>query len=338
MAKKKVVILATGGTIAGVGEAGANTGYVSGQISGVDLVAAVPEIVEFADVTVEQVCNVNSDDMTAELWLKLSRRIDELSEGGLEDSSQLIDAFVITHGTDTMDETAYFLSLTLRTSKPVVLTGSMRPATAKNPDGPANLLGAVQCAVGFSLDDEPAKNNVWVYFGGDVYDARQVQKCSASELQPMGVDFPGDGAGEVMNDDVPACRFAHRSLEPLFFDISHLQELPRVNVVYFAVDSNPRILEFASSVSDGLVIAGAGSGEFSLAWANALERVDIPVVVASRINHGVVTLNANLVKSPDGIARVCAGTLPPQKAAVLLRLALTQTKNPAKLRKIFERA
>lgn len=322
MAKKRVVILATGGTIAGVGQAGADTGYVSGQILGSELVNSVPEIRDFAEVLVEQVCNVNSDDMTGALWIKLSQRIDELADVGVTDGP--VDAFVITHGTDTMDETAYFLSLTLRTEKPVVLTGSMRPATAKEPDGPANLLGAVRSAVGFVLDDEPPSNSVWVYFGGELFDARRVQKCSASDLQPMGINFPGDGSAN------PAAR------SDLLFDISNVAELPRVHVVYFSVDANPRLLEFASSISDGLVIAGAGSGEFSLPWSNALARIDIPVVLASRINHGTVSLNKNLALSPDGVARISAGTLPPQKAAVLLRLALLQTKNPAKLRRIFE--
>lgn len=317
MAKKNIVILATGGTIAGVGEAGANTGYVSGQIAGADLVAAVPEIADYANVTVEQICNVNSDDMTSEIWLQLRRRIDELEA----------DAFVITHGTDTMDETAYFLSLTLHTDKPVILTGSMRPATAKEPDGPANLLGAVRTAAAFAVADDKPENNVWVYFGDELFDARRVQKCSASELQPMGVSFPGDtgeGSGLDCNGDGN------------FFDVASLTELPRVNVVYFAVDSDPRLLEYAASVSEGIVIAGAGSGEFSLAWSRALANIDIPVVMSTRINHGSVTLNAALSQAPDGVARVSAGTLPPQKAAVLLRLALTQTKNPAKLRRIFE--
>lgn len=319
MAKKNIVILATGGTIAGVGEAGANTGYVSGQIAGADLVAAVPEIADYANVTVEQICNVNSDDMTAEIWLQLRRRIDELEA----------DAFVITHGTDTMDETAYFLSLTLHTDKPVILTGSMRPATAKEPDGPANLLGAVRTAAAFAVADDKPENNVWVYFGDELFDARRVQKCSASELQPMGVNFPGDtgeGSGLDCNGNGN------------FFDVANLTELPRVNVVYFAVDSDPRLLEYAASVSEGIVIAGAGSGEFSLAWSRALSNIDIPVVMSNRINHGLVTLNSALSQAPDGVARVSAGTLPPQKAAVLLRLALTQTKNPAKLRRIFENA
>lgn len=330
MRKKKVVVLATGGTIAGVGETGENTGYVSGQISGADLVAAIPEIKEYADISVEQVCNVNSDDMTAKLWLKLAKRIDALAFDGIEEADgnvRPVDAFVITHGTDTMDEMAFFLNLTLRTEKPVVLTGSMRPATAKNPDGPSNLLGAVRTAVCFAVEDDPIENNVWVYFGGEILDARRVQKCSASELQPMKED--------VFEKD---CRTSASKKDFLFFDICNLQDLPRVNVVYFAVDSDPRLLEYASSISEGLVIAGAGSGEFSLAWSEALSRVDIPVVVASRINHGFVTLNKNLALAPDGIARIAAGNLPPQKSAVLLRLALTQTKNPTKLRKIFEKA
>lgn len=326
MRKKSVVILATGGTIAGSGEPGENLGYKSGTISGADLVAAVPQLAEIADVRVEQVCNVNSDDITGEIWLQLSGRINELQQ----DTN--VDGIVITHGTDTMEETAFFLSLTVdgtlsssaRGPKPVILTGSMRPATAKEPDGPANLLGAVQAAVGFAVDDDPPENFVWIYFGKDLFDARRVQKCSASDLMPMGENFPGDGSSW------------NAPREKNFFDVSRLLSLPRVNVVYFAVDANPRILEFAASVSDGLVIAGAGAGEFSLEWAKTLEKIDIPVVVASRINHGVVSLNQSLALAPDGVARVSAGDIPPAKAAVLLRLALTQTTNPKKLASFFK--
>ena len=126
--KKHIVILATGGTIAGVGEPGKNTGYVSGQISAEDLVKSVPELSDYAEITAEQICNVNSDDMTDKLWIKLSNRIAELQE---DDS---VDGIVVTHGTDTMDETAYFVSLTVKCEKAVIFTGSMKPATAKNPD------------------------------------------------------------------------------------------------------------------------------------------------------------------------------------------------------------
>ncbi len=311
--KKRIVVLATGGTIAGVGAVGENLGYRSGQIAGADLVAAVPEVLDYADVSVEQICNVNSDDMTSEIWLQLARRVNELQ------ADPSVDGIVITHGTDTMDETAYFLNLTVEGNKPVVMTGSMRPATAREPDGPANLVGAVRAAIGFVVDDVKPENNVWVYFGGELFESRLVQKCNASELQPMA------------SDDVPAAR------DPLFFDIGDLTQLPKVNVVYFAADSDPRILEYAASVSEGLVIAGAGAGEFSLRWAESLARImdetPLPVVVCSRIHHGTVTLNKSL--APDAIA---GGFLPPQKAAVLLRLILTETNCVSKIRKIFARA
>ena len=315
MAKKKIVVLTTGGTIAGVGESGKDTGYVSGQISGGNLVASVPELAEYADVRVEEICNINSDDMTDRIWIALANRVKELQE------DEPVDGIVITHGTDTMDETAYFLSLTVKCEKPVIFTGSMKPATAKNPDGPANLLGAVRVAAGFAVDDDPPENYVWVYFAGELFDAKRVQKCSASALNAMGVDLAGEGA----------CMDALR--EKNFFDVSKLESLPRVNVVYFSVDADPKVLEYAACISDGLVIAGAGSGEFSKAWAEALAAIDIPVVVASRTNHGTVTLNETLAPG-----RICAGTLAPQKAAVLLRLCLTVTENPRVIKKFFANA
>lgn len=313
MAKKKhIVILATGGTIAGVGEPGKNTGYVSGQISAEDLVASVPELSEYAEITAEQICNVNSDDMTDKLWIALSNRIADLQA---DDS---VDGIVVTHGTDTMDETAYFVSLTVKCEKAVIFTGSMKPATAKDPDGPANLFGAVRAAAGFAVDDDPPANLVWVYFAGELFDARSVQKCSASAINAMGVSAPGEGSNW------------NALKEQNFFDVSKLESLPRVNVVYFTVDANPKILEYAACISDGLVIAGAGAGEFSIAWARALENIDIPVVIASRTHHGLVTLNESL--APD---RICAGRLPPQKAAVLLKLVLTQTSRTDDIKRVF---
>ena len=134
----------------------------------------------------------------------------------------------------------------------------------------------------------------------------------------MGVNYPGEGANW------------NALKEQNYFDVSALDSLPRVNVVYFSVGANPRIFEYAASVSDGIVIAGAGSGEFSRAWAEALSGIDIPVVVSTRIHHGLVTLNEDLAPG-----RICAGRLPPQKAAVLLRLALTVTDRVNDLRRIF---
>lgn len=313
MAKKKhIVILATGGTIAGVGEAGKDTGYVSGQVSAEALVNSVPELSEYAEITAEQICNVNSDDMTDQLWIKLSNRIADLQ------ADESVDGIVVTHGTDTMDETAYFVSLTVKCEKAVVFTGSMKPSTAKNPDGPENLLGAVRAAVGFALDDDPPANLVWVYFAGELFDARNVQKCSASALNAMGVNAPGEGSNW------------NALKEQNYFDVSKMDYLPRVNVVYFTVGANPKILEYAACVSDGLVIAGAGSGEFSQEWARVLKKIEIPVVVSTRIHHGLVTLNETLAPG-----RICAGRLPPQKAAVLLKLVLTATTKVDEIKRVF---
>ncbi len=131
--KPKIVVLATGGTIAGVGEAGKTAGYKPGSLTAEELLSAVPQLSDVADIEAIQVCNVNSDDMTAEVWLTLANTINEMA------ADPEVKGFVITHGTDTMEETAYFLNLTVRTDKPVVLTGSMRPATSVSADGPMKL-------------------------------------------------------------------------------------------------------------------------------------------------------------------------------------------------------
>ena len=311
--RKRIHILAMGGTIAGkAGDSAATTGYQAGAVGVEELIAAVPQIKDVAEVTGESIAAIDSKDITAAEQLKLAGRVRDLLLKGD------VDGIVVTHGTDTMDETAYFVSLTVKCEKAVIFTGSMKPATAKNPDGPENLLGAVRAAAGFAVDDDPPANLVWVYFAGELFDARSVQKCSASAINAMGVNAPGEGSN-------------WNSLkEQNFFDVSKLESLPRVNVVYFTVDANPKILEYAACVSDGLVIAGAGSGEFSLAWAKVLENIDIPVVVSTRIHHGLVTLNETLAPG-----RICAGRLPPQKAAVLLRLALTATTKVDEIKRVF---
>ena len=353
-AMKNIVILATGGTIAGAGEQGKDIGYKSGSIEAQTLIDAIPELKNVANIFVEQVCNINSDDVTSEIWISLALRIKELSENGFGDSHENVDGFVVMHGTDTMEETAFFLSLTLgaganckeqiaaqNAAKPVVLTGSMRPATAAEPDGPANLLFAVQSAVELSSlsnsgtraassHSRPvileAKRRgaiisriafggnpifldcpVYVAFAGKLMDARTVQKIHANDL---------DAFAEIG---------AAQSSWPMF-DISSLRSLPKVSVLYFHADADASLISFAAERSAGIVIAGAGAGEFSQSWAAAIAAVvaqkKIPVVISSRINRGCIVPEQLLV--PGTIA---AYNLPPAKAAVLLRLALTVTND-----------
>ena len=367
---KNIVILATGGTIAGAGEQGKDIGYKSGSIKAQTLIDAIPELKNVANICVEQFCNINSDDVTSEIWIALAKRIQELLQR--ED----VDGIVIMHGTDTMEETAFFLSLTLGGSapsaaeiaaKPVIMTGSMRPATAAEPDGPANLLFAVKSAVSCSphelscppemssrtpFRDHPlvnAKNAtsswsnatgsgaVYVAFAGKLMNARSVQKIHANDLDafaelscsPHELSCPP----LVIPDPVPGGHLPLVNAKNSF-DISNMRELPRVSVLYFNADADAELVRFAAERSAGLVIAGAGAGEFSRAWADAIADAvaekNIPVVISTRINRGRIVPEQLLV--PGTIA---AYDLPPAKAAVLLRLALTVTNDPATIQEMF---
>ena len=372
---KNIVILATGGTIAGAGEQGKDIGYKSGSIKAQTLIDAIPELKNVANICVEQFCNINSDDVTSEIWIALAKRIQELLQR--ED----VDGVVMMHGTDTMEETAFFLSLTLggsaskvagksedcssvveNAAKPVIMTGSMRPATASEPDGPANLLFAVKSAVdlcGRSVRESPnsalscppemssrpdchpgfipgspsrvasswsnatGSSAVYVAFAGKLMNARSVQKIHANDL---------DAFAEIPASCHPG--FIPGSPSCSAFDVSSLHSLPRVSVLYFNADADAELVRFAAERSAGLVIAGAGAGEFSRAWADAIADVisknKIPVVISTRINRGRIVPEQLLV--PGTIA---AYDLPPAKAAVLLRLALTVTNDPATIQEMF---
>jgi len=379
-AMKNIVILATGGTIAGAGEQGKDIGYKSGALEAQTLIDAVPELKNVANIRVDQVCNINSDDITSEIWISLARRINVLASEGFGTSRENVDGFVIMHGTDTMEETAFFLNLTLggfapnvaenvaenaarsvilsevegarknvtgnavcdasgnatgNVAKPVILTGSMRPATAAEPDGPANLLFAVRSAVEYSveLSSRPQcrdhrlsfANNVPVFvaFAGKLMDARTVQKVHANDL---------DAFEEISSELSCPPQSGHHPLLKAknSFNVSSLRELPRVSVLYFNADADAELVRFAAERSAGLVIAGAGAGEFSKSWAYALAKVNVPVVVSTRINRGCIVPEQLLVKGT-----IAAYDLPPAKAAVLLRLALTVTNNPVVIQDIY---
>ena len=318
--KPKIVVLATGGTIAGVGEAGKAEGYEPGCLTAEELLSAVPQLADVADIEAIQVCNVNSDDMTAEVWLTLAHTINEMA------ADPEVKGFVITHGTDTMEETAYFLNLTVRTDKPVVLTGSMRPATSISADGPMNLYESVCVAA----SEEAVGQGVLIVFSDRIYAARSVTKTSTYSVMAISAGETGD-IGVVRGNSVflyesPSRRHTVRSE----FDVSGLDTLPKVTILYFAVDADPELLRYAAEHSDGLVIAGAGAGEFSEKWIEVINELTIPVVISSRIDDGVITKNNLLCRNT-----VAANSLSPQKAAVLLRLALTEEASREKLEQLF---
>lgn len=318
--RPKVVVLATGGTIAGVGEAGKTAGYKPGSLTAEELLSAVPQLSDVAEIEAVQICNVNSDDMTAEVWLTLANTINEMA------ADPDVKGFVVTHGTDTMEETAYFLNLTVKTDKPVVLTGSMRPATSISADGPMNLYESVCVAA----SDEAVGQGVLIVFSDRIYAARSVSKTSTYSVMAIAAGETGSIGvvrdGTVFLYETPSKRHTVDSE----FDVSGLETLPKVSVLYFSVDADPGLLRYAAEHSDGLVIAGAGAGEFSEKWIEIINDLAIPVVISSRIDDGVITKDNLLCGNT-----VAANSLSPQKAAILLRLALACEVSPESLEELF---
>src|SRR5436190_24067597 len=158
-AKPKIIILATGGTIAGAQASTSDAGYKSGTFSVDNLIAAVPAMKDIAEVGGEQIASIGSQTMNDEVWLKLAKRINELL------ATPDVDGIVVTHGTDTLEETAYFLHLVVSSDKPVVLVGSMRPATAISADGPLNLYNAV----GVAVDPQARGRGVMVVINDQIF-------------------------------------------------------------------------------------------------------------------------------------------------------------------------
>ena len=320
--KGTIVILATGGTIAGVGEEGKSTGYESGSLTVEDLLSAVPQLQDVAPIEAVQICNINSDDITDAIWIKLANTINEMAK---DDD---IDGFVITHGTDTLEETAYFLNLTVKTDKPVVITGSMRPATSISADGPMNLYQSVCVA----SSPESVGKGVLSVFSDHIYSARSVTKVSTYDV--MAISAGEMGAVGIVRDNPVYFYEETTKLHTVDteFDVSGLDALPKVSVVFFEADADSELLKYAAEHSDGLVIAGAGAGEFSEKYIEIINGLSIPVVISSRINDGIITQDA--VLCPNTIA---ANNLSPQKAAVLLRLALTKTTDRDAIMEMFSK-
>ncbi len=324
--RPNVAVLATGGTIAGAGSLGKATNYRPGQLDVNALLDMADGARSIADVKAVQICNVNSDDITAAHWIALARAIDDMA------ADPQIDGFVITHGTDTLDETAYFLNLVAKTDKPIVVTGAMRPATATSPDGPMNLLQSIALAG----NPQARGRGVMVVFSDGIFGGRDVRKISTFQTDAFSAsDF---GCMGYMVDGVPhfynASSKTH-TVDTEFF-VKDIEELPPVAVAYFTVDANPNVLDFfVKDGAQGIVVAGAGSGCYSKKWNErivALASSGVPVVRSSRIGAGMITRDdsygGNLINGND---------LAPQKAAVLLRLALARTNDPAEIQAMFDR-
>ena len=227
-----------------------------------------------------------------------------------------------------MEETAYFLDLTVKTDIPIVLTGSMRPATAISADGSMNLYQAVCVAA----TEESRGKGVMVVFSDKIFSGRSVKKMSTYSVMAISAGETGS-IGVVRNNEVTFYEESTRKHTiNTEFDVGGESTLPNVQIVYFAVDSDPEILKYAAKNAEGLVIAGAGAGEFSEGFINVINELDIPVVISSRIDDGIITQDSVLCDNT-----VAANDLSPQKAAILLRLAImNKTTSKEELIRLFD--
>src|SRR5215470_1093557 len=252
--KANVVILATGGTIAGAAASGTQAGYTSGAVTIDAMIAGVPGIDKLATIKGEQIANVSSQDMSFDILLKLVKRINELAAKGD------VDGIVITHGTDTMEETAYFLNLATKSNKPVVLVGSMRPSTAVSADGPLNLYNAVAVAG----DPRSQGRGVLVVMNDWIHAAHSLTKTSTTDVQTF--MSPQRGLVGVVaygkSDFYNSPRWKHTSKSE--FDVSQVTKLPRVDIIYAYVDTPADLIDASvANGAKGIVIAGVGNGSMN---------------------------------------------------------------------------
>jgi len=327
IAKPKVMILATGGTIAGAQTSQAEYGYKAGSFRVEDLIKAVPQMQELAEISGEQIVSIGSQDMNDEVWLKLGKRVNELLQ------SPNTDAIIITHGTDTMEETAFFLDLVVKSDKPVVLVGSMRPATAISADGPMNLYNAVAVAA----DPQAKGRGVLVALNDSVHAARNVTKVNTSNVQAFQSLNRGPAAivntGKIVWLEVPGGRRGARSE----FSISNLNALPRVDILYAHANMSEDLIDAAvANGAKGLVIAGVGDGNATQKAIDKLAAVakkGVVVVRSTRLPSGLTYRNNEV--NDDELGFVAALEFNPAKARVLLQQALLVTHDPREIQRMF---
>ena len=328
--RPRVVILSTGGTIAGRGGSTLSlTEYKAGSLLGRELVEAVPEIERFARVQVEQICNVGSSNITFAHWRAIARRIDAL----FTDESD-VAGVVITHGTSTIEETAYFLNLTVRHDRPVVLVGSQRPPTALSADGPLNLVSAVRTAA----CPESRGRGVLVVLNDEINAARDVTKSNTYRPETFRSGELGF-LGYVDQDRVAFYRSPDkRHTVSSEFELEALGEFPGVEIVYSSVEANtPLLIETLQKAGvRGIVFAATGAGSLSEREKEAVKQsvarsAGTVFVRSSRVGNGRVIGRSEF----DPLGIVPADNLSPQKARILLMLALARTSDPDELRRIF---
>ncbi|KOS34767.1 L-asparaginase II [Helicobacter pylori] len=322
-----IALLATGGTIAGSGANASLGSYKSGELGIIELLKAIPNhLIEIARIQGEQISNIGSQDMNEEVWFKLAKRAQEL----LDDSR--IQGVVITHGTDTLEESAYFLNLVLRSTKPVVLVGAMRNATSLSTDGALNLYNALSVAI----DEKSANKGVLVVMDDSIFSAREVVKTHTTHTST----FKALNSGAIGSVYYGKARYYMQPLrkhttESEFSILELNPPLPKVDIIYTHAGMTPDLFQASlNSHAKGIVIAGVGNGNVNAGFLKAMQEASemgVVIVRSSRVGSGEITSG-----EIDDKAFITSDNLNPQKARVLLQLALTKTNDKAKIQEMFE--
>ena len=328
-AKPHVVVVATGGTIAGAGASSSNSAtYTAAKVPVEQLIAAIPQAQEKTDISGIQALQIASESITDKELLSLARQVNDLV------NKDDIDGIVITHGTDTLEETAFFLNLVIHTDKPIVLVGSMRPSTALSADGSLNLLGAITLA---SAESSKSKG-VLVFMNDEIFAARDVSKRINIRTNAFGSQW--GALGMVVERKVYWFRkSAKRSTSNSEFNIEDIKgdSLPLVQIVYGSDSMLPDAYDaFAKAGAKAIIHAGTGNGSVAKYLVDKLKQLQqqgVQVIRSSRGADGFVLRNAE--QPDDQYGWVVAHDLNPQKARLLTAVALTKTSDARELQRIF---
>ncbi|MDZ5457646.1 type II asparaginase [Azohydromonas lata] len=326
--KPQVMILATGGTIAGAGASAANSAtYQAAKVPVDKLIAGIPEIAKLADVRGEQVFQIASESFTDEHLLTLGRRVAALAK---QDN---VDAIVITHGTDTLEETAFFLNLVVPTDKPVVLVGSMRPGTALSADGALNLYNAVATA----SDRASRGKGVLVVMNDEIFSGRDVAKTI--NIRTEAFKSPWGSLGMVVEGKTYWFRApVKRHTVNSEFNIDSVKSLPSVGIAYGSGNATDVAYKaLAANGAKAIIHAGTGNGSVSAQVVPALRELrqqGVQIIRSARVTGGGFVLR-NAEQPDDQYDWVVSHDLNPQKARILAALALTRTTDAREIQRFF---
>ncbi|CCF81175.1 L-asparaginase [Helicobacter bizzozeronii CCUG 35545] len=327
VAKPTIYILATGGTIAGSSKSALSGAYKPGQLGVEALIQTIPQLKDEVHLKGEQISNIGSQEMDNATWLKLARRVSAL----LKRSD--VDGIVITHGTDTLEESAYFLDLLIKSNKPIVLVGAMRNASSLSADGPLNLYNAIHVA----MSPQARGKGVLVVMDDAIHAAREVSKMNTTNTDAF--QSPNTGKiGMVLYGQV---HFYMQSLRrhtlQSAFDIDKIRSLPRVDILYAHPNDHPDLVQdLIQHGSQGIIYAGMGNGNLYPSVLKALSlavQKGVVVVRSSRVPSGMISVPGEVDDKKYGF--LSGDDLNAPKARVLLMLALSQTHDPKKIQEYF---